>query len=279
MPTSCRESIDKEKKIMNTTEQQTITFDNPPIDEIICGIVFDSIKGLQAGHLGMLWQKFKPDFPVIQDQNLLSPISEEDLENRDAPPLPRVWLVHKDENELIQMQFNRFMYNWRKRQPDDRYPGYSTFMANFEKYLYHFQDFLNEEKLGNVAPRHYELTYIDDILEKEGWETITDLGEVFPGLISLKGHKALPPDIREFSWQMLFGLPNDSGRLQLSIRNARLISGDKSHLLRVEFRAVSSEPCQPIRDWFNLAHDVIYDLFLNLINEEIQTQFWGKNYD
>ena len=260
---------------MNTTEQQTITFAHPPIDEIVCGILFDSIKGLQAGHLGSLWEQFKPDFSRTEDQSVLGPLSEEELNFRQIPPLPRVWFIHQDENELIQMQSNRFLHNWRKRRPDDIYPGYTTVVENFEKYLSCFEGFLTKEKLGDLAPRQYELTYINDIFENEGWETITDLEKVFPNFISLKGQKMLSADIRELSWQMAFGLPNDFGQLHLSIRNARRIS-DNRHLLRIEFKALSNQPYKPMRGWFDLAHDVIFDLFTNLVSEEIQEQYWGR---
>jgi hypothetical protein len=85
----------------------------------------------------------------------------------------------------------------------------------------------------------------------------------------------LSADIREFSWQMLFGLPNDFGQLQLSIHNSRRFI-DKRHVLRVEFRAVSNQPYKPMRGWFNRAHEFIFDLFSNLISDEIQVKYWGR---
>lgn len=260
---------------MSTTEQRTIIYKNPPLDEIIGGIHFDSIKGLQAGHLGVLWQKFGPDFTSTEDHNLLSPISDDEMNYRSLPPLPRVWFVHKDENELIQMQFNRFIYNWRKRRPDDRYPGYPTFMGNFQEYLSRFQEFLIEQELGDFTPRRYELAYIDHILQHEGWETISDLEKVFPNFIAYKGHTTLPPDIRGINWQIAFGLPNDLGQLNLSIRNAQRTI-EKDHLLRVEFRAISNPLHGDMRSWFNDAHDVILDLFSTVISNEIQEKYWGR---
>ena len=260
---------------MNTTEQRNIIYEKPPIEEVLCSIHFNPITELQTGHLGLLWQKFRPDFSASKDYNLLGPITNEDLGNRDMSPLPRVWFEHKDENELIQMQFNRFVYNWRKRRPGDIYPHYETFMENFEEYLSRFQRFLVEEKLGDFMPRLYELAYIDHILENEGWETISDLEKVFPNFISYKGQNTLPPNIREINYQMAFSLPDDSGQLQLSVRNARR-RDDERHLLRVEFRATSNQPYREMRKWFDSAHDVIFDAFTNLASEEIQIKYWGR---
>lgn len=259
---------------MNTTEQQTMKYENPPIDEIICGVLFESITGLRTGHLGLLWQEFGPDFTITDDKILLGPVSDEEMNYSQLPPLPRVWFVHKDENELIQVQFNRFLHNWRKRLPDDIYPGYPTIIGNFEKYLSYLGKFLEEQDLGDITPRQYELTYTNHIFENEGWETIGDLDKVFPNFISYKGHDVFPVAIRDINWQMSFSLPDDSGQLYLSIRSARRRS-DKRHLLRVELRAINNRPHKELRNWFDAAHEVIADLFRKLISDEIQAKFWG----
>ena len=259
---------------MNTKEQRTIKYENPPIHEIVCGVHFDSIKGLQTGHFGILWRKFRSDFSRVEDHNLIDPIPKEDF-NRGAFPLPRVWFVHRDENEVIQAQRNCFYHNWRKTQYDDKYPGYEIVIKNFEKYLSSFQEFLSEEQLGNFVPNQYELTYIDLILENAGWETLNNLEHIFPSFIMLKDRNELLADIRGINWSMTFGLPNNSGQLQLSIRNDRQ-GRDGRHLLRLEFTASSNEPYNPMRNWFDSAHEVITDVFTNMMSDEVQYQLWGR---
>ena len=101
---------------MNTTTELTIKYENPPIDEIVCGISFDPIKELRSGHFGILWQKFRPDFPKVEDQIPTGPIPREEFENLDTLPLSRVWFLHRDENEIIQVQRNCFLHNWRKNE-------------------------------------------------------------------------------------------------------------------------------------------------------------------
>ena len=256
-------------------EQRKTEYENPPLDETICSIHFDSIRELQAGHLGLLWQKLGSNFTSTEDHNLLPSVSDEEMNYRALPPLPRVWFVHEDESEVIQMQSNRFAYNWRKIRHDDKYPGYLTFIENFEKYLSYFQEFLVNQKLGDFTPRVYEIAYIDYILENEGWKTISDLEKVFPNFISYKGQNTLPPNIMEINYQMVFSLPDDSGQLQLSIRNARRIS-DNRHFLRVEFRAISNQAYRERRKWFDSAHDVILDVFSKLVSDEIQEKYWGR---
>ena len=142
---------------MNTKEQQSITFENPPIEEILCSVAFEPIAELRTGHLGLLWQKFMPDFPLTGDQNVINPVPEGYYDNLDVPPLPRIWFEHKDANELIQMQCTRFIHNWRKRRPDDVYPGYPVVIGNFEKYLSCVKDFLSEARLEDITATQYEI--------------------------------------------------------------------------------------------------------------------------
>ena len=263
------------KHPMKTTTQSAIIYENPPIDEIVCGIRFDPIKQLQSGHFGILWQKFRHDFPMTEDQIIVGPVSQEDFGNPDKFPLPRVWFTHKEENELIQVQRNRFLHNWRKRRPNDEYPGYEKVVENFEKYLLHFQEFLLEENLENLVAKEYELTYIDLIPKWQGWENSGDLAKVFPNLLSVTRQSILLNDVKGINWQTILGLPNDLGQLAIAIRNAQRVS-DNQQLLQIEFKALSKRSYQPMRVWFETAHNTITKLFFNLVSAEIQEKFWGR---
>ena len=263
------------KHPMKTTTQSAIIYENPPIDEIVCGIRFNPIKQLQSGHFGILWQKFRHDFPMTEDQNLVGPVSEEDLGSPGKPPLPRIWFIHGNENELIQVQRNRFLHNWRKRRSEDEYPGYEKVVENFEKYLSHFEEFLLEENFGNLVAREYELTYIDIIPKGHGWENSGDLVKVFPNLLSLTKQSVLLNGVQGINWQTIFGLPNNLGQLIVSIRNAQRIP-DNQQIIYIESKAVSSGSYKPIRGWFNTAHNTIGEFFSNLVSKEIQEKFWGR---
>ena len=190
-------------------------------------------------------------------------------------PLPRVWFIHRNENELIQVQRNWFLHNWRKMRPDDEYPGYEKIFGNFENYLSHFQAFLAEENLGALVPRQYELTYIDLIPRAQGWENPKDLAKVFPNLLSGTGQSILLDNVIGINWQTILGLPNGLGQLMLLIRNAQRLS-DNQPLLQIEFKALSNRPYQPMQVWFQTAHNTITQLFSNLVSDEIQEKLWGR---
>ena len=261
---------------MKATGRPTPTYENPPINEIVCGIRFDSIQSLQSGHLGILWQQFRADFPKTEDQNLVTSVPEEDLAPPNKPPLPRVWFIHENENEVIQVQRNCFLHNWRKRRPDDKYPGYEKVVDNFEKYLSCFEAFLAAEDLGRLVPREYELTYIDLIPKGHGWESLGDLAKIFPNLLSRTSENMLLNDVQGISWQTIFDLPNRLGQLGVSIRNAQRVS-DNQQIIYIEFKAISSGADKPTRGWFNAAHNTITQLFSNLVSNDIQEKFWGRH--
>ena len=263
------------KHPMQTTTQSAIIYENPPIDEIVCGMRFDPIKQLQSGHFGILWQKFRHDFPMTEDQIIVGPVAQEDLGSPDKFPLPRVWFIHENENELIQVQRNRFLHNWRKRRPDDEYPGYKTVIENFERYLSRFEEFLLEENLGNFVAKEYELTYIDLIPKGHGWENPGNLENVFSNLLSLTRQGIPLNNIRGINWQIILDLPGGLGQLRASIRSAQRIS-DNQEVLHMEFNALSNQPYQPMRTWFEDAHNAITKLFSSLVNDEIQEKFWGR---
>ncbi len=260
---------------MKAMAQSTIKYETPPIDEIVCGIRFNPIKALRSVHFGILWQKFRSDFPKVEDQILVAPVPSEELNNPDKPPLPRVWFIHKNENDLVQIQRNRFLHNWRKRQSDDEYPGFGKVIENFERYLSRFQEFLVEENLGNLVVRQYELTYIDLIPKGQGWENHGDLEKVFPNLVSLTGQSIHSIDVRDVNLQIVFALPNDLGQLRLAIRTAERIS-DKQALIHIEFNAHSNRPHEPLRGWFDAAHNAVIKLFSDLVSNEIQDNLWGR---
>ena len=258
---------------MNTTPQPTLKYDNPAINEIVCGIRFNPIELLQSGHLGMLWQKLRPDFTKTEDQNVIAPISQDDIGNIEKLPLPRVWFIHRNDNELVQVQRNRFHYNWREREEGDEYPGYEKVIVNFITYLSLFEKFLKEENLGELVTKEYELTYIDLIPQGQGWENLDDLENVFPDLFSSKG--ILSTNVKVINWQTILDLPNRLGQLSIAIRSGQRRTNNQQ-LLHIETRALGKVESESIHAWFDVAHSYITELFSNLVSNEIQKKFWGR---
>ena len=105
-------------------------------------------------------------FPACEHALRLGTLSEPlDLVNY----LPRIWFVSKEQNMLIQIQDDRFLFNWRRMQVQNKeaYPRYSKIIEAFKTNLRIFQRFLEEEKLESVKPKKCELTYVNHIPKGE----------------------------------------------------------------------------------------------------------------
>ena len=51
-------------------------FKNPPVIEVVCGIHFKSLNNLLAPHLGLLWEKYKSEYPFCQEVAPIAPAIE-----------------------------------------------------------------------------------------------------------------------------------------------------------------------------------------------------------
>ena len=183
---------------MNKAESRSFpNYEKPPVVEVVCGIVFETIKGFKAQHLGLFWQKVRDGFPGCKHAVRLgfNPETEPlDLANY----LPRVWFISAKQNTLIQLQDNTFFFNWRKMEEDETYPRYSIIIEAFKTNLGVFQEFLQEEDLGSVNPKSCELTYINHIPKGEGWESLSDINAVFRDFAwNSTGERFLPEPLHD----------------------------------------------------------------------------------
>ena len=43
------------------------SYDRPPVIEVACSVMFPSLEGLLSPHIGLLWQRFQPEYPFCDD--------------------------------------------------------------------------------------------------------------------------------------------------------------------------------------------------------------------
>ncbi|MFQ5822102.1 MAG: TIGR04255 family protein [Candidatus Heimdallarchaeota archaeon] len=273
---------------MRTAEDGLIHYGNPPVIEVVCGILFKPIRLLLAPHLGLLWEKFRSEYPKCREVPPLAPIIEE-FEDRggvpelrvqltEKPPLPRIWFIHRNENGIIQVQRDRFLHNWRRVRPDDEYPRYYRVIEMFRKHLSSFESFLEENGLGRITPLQYEMTYVNHIPKGEGWETINEIGTVFPDFAFRRQPERFLPLPEAINWRTSFVLPERVGRLHVTIR--RTVEKESSHpilLLELTVRGIGSEKSfDEMWSWFDLAHEWIVYGFADLTGKEVQRTVWKR---
>jgi uncharacterized protein (TIGR04255 family) len=120
--------------------------------------------------------------------------------NMNAPDMPRVWFVSADDTCLIQLQPDRFLFNWREGPNRTPYPRYKTVIKKFRTLYNAFEKFVSQHKLGSIVPQQCELSYVNYIRQGQGWSTFADIGEIFPDLSWRKGDRFIPDPVN-FNFQ------------------------------------------------------------------------------
>ena len=260
-------------------------FDKPPVIEVVCGMMFKPLEAMLAPHLGLLWEKFKAEYPRCQEVAPLAPIVEQfdeaspmQIELTETPPLPRIWFVHTDETGIVQVQRDRFLHNWKKVRPTDQYPRYKNVIELFRQRMALFEAFLEEQQLGSIEPRQYELTYVNHIPQGNGFATLGELRNVFPDFAWQSAPRRFLPTPETINWRTAFTLPDRAGRLHVTIRNARR-RDDKTPILLLELTA-RGVPKDTSRDamwvWFETAHQWIVRGFTDITDEAMHKKVWKR---
>jgi uncharacterized protein (TIGR04255 family) len=144
-------------------------YSNPPIDELAIGVQFPSIEGMYDAHIGLYWQMVRDQYPRAESQLRV----EAPIETSGTPPIQpsvvklsiptasqgRTWLISESDNYLIQIQNNRFVQNWRKRQAE--YPHFEEVWEQFSENFRKFRELIKSEKLTGPVVQQVEVTYIN----------------------------------------------------------------------------------------------------------------------
>jgi len=206
-------------------------FKKPPVVETVLGVEFAALEKWSIPHFGLFWQLISQEMPTFRVLPPLQSASEaKDAITAGLPsirfltsPQVRCWFVSADDRTLIQIQNDRFVFNWRKTDRNDKYPHYDdTIRHEFERQWSRFRTFVENNDLGRIEPVQCEVSYVNQIPRGEGWKTAAELGSVFTILdrTSLFGYAPALEDVN-FSFQ--FPMAEDRGRLRVksepAIRN------------------------------------------------------------
>ncbi|MBI1792084.1 MAG: TIGR04255 family protein [Acidobacteria bacterium] len=196
-------------------------FENPPVVETVLSVQFELLTAVRTAHLGLLWEKFRARFPKAEDRPPLDSVFEQfpevprprlglQLQTFERPPVPRLWFVTDQGNEMIQVQPDRFVKNWRKEGQGEQYPRYEAGKRFFERDFAVFQEFLAENRLGTPRVNQCEVTYVNHITAGEGWQDFSDFEQVFSFWKLPAGD--IPGNGEDFRAHVRFIIPGGEGR-------------------------------------------------------------------
>jgi uncharacterized protein (TIGR04255 family) len=162
-------------------------FDNAPVNEVVIGIQFERTD-VTGAHIGLFWRGLREEFPKASEQPPLEPkIEVLQPPHFSAPTLQfaswrgsRHWLASEDEVQLIQIQADRLLFNWRRGPHNAPYPHFEALQDKFWNIAEKWSAFLREE--GQVLRlTQWEVTYINHILTPDGQPPLADVLSCWSG--------------------------------------------------------------------------------------------------
>ena len=231
-------------------------FRTPPLAEVALGAQFDVIPGFMTPHVGLVWEYFRKDFPLLEEQVASPPVFETfgpnpqfvqgmSLQFVAAPETPRVFFINRPRTELLQVQKDRFFHNWRKIGEGDQYPRFERMLETFKAGFASFTEAISSEGLGPVIPNQCEVTYINHMVVPPGGnlsDLTNDLFGQHTGSLALED-LGKPEDLR-FLLRYVMRDADDKpiGRLIASAEPARRIDGQTIVQLTLTARGRPTTP-------------------------------------
>lgn len=264
-------------------------FKNPPVVETVLGVQFDEIEGLLTPHLGLLWHKYRSNLPLIEEHPLLGPAIEKFDVQPPSPieiafepkPESRAWFLNRPRSELIQVQRDRFIRNWRK-VADVSYPNYEPLRKQFEQDFALFQEFIETEKLGSINVNQCEVTYVNHIEPAIGvWESHSQIDKILRNWTCWAGSDKFLPVPEDASIRLRFRIPDASGRpigrLQAELRSARkLTDGAAIFVLNLTARGrPTGSDVDAVLDFLDLGREWVVRGFTELTTTEMHN-IWER---
>lgn len=262
-------------------------YERPPVIEVIYGVQFEPLKEWRTPLIGTLWQAIKDDYPKFKEMPVLAPVLERfdqtiptemaALELLDGPPLPRLFFLDSNENWVMQVQNDRFLHNWKRMKEEDIYPRFGSVSDRFFVAWEQFFRFLESQEVSAPNITQLEITYINHIPVEKGRTTIEEIEADFLDVCWQKSHDFLPPP-ETVTWTSSFLLPENKGRLHISLRPAQRRK-DKSPVLLLELTArgiPNSTEMASIRSWFAMGREWIVRGFADITRQNVQQERWGR---
>lgn len=248
------------------------TFTNPPLNEVVFSIGFPDLYPMRAEHIGLFWDLIRNEYPISEQT---APVGGISTTSEEVFPLARFWFISSDNSELVQLQRNRLMLNWRQSLNDTGYPRYPRLFERFRSAYARFKSFVSENSLGLVEPSSYELSYINHLDENSDISSVSDLKTVISNITVL-----LPAD-HDYSVDGINCLQtykySGPNVLKLHVQPVtRRRDGQRVVQYEIQTHAdIAEQEKIEMQPWFDDAHARIVQTFRGTTNPDIQRRCWG----
>jgi uncharacterized protein (TIGR04255 family) len=268
-------------------------YENPPVVETILGVQFEPLSGWRNAHLGAFWSTLDAnEWSEVLDAPPLQPQFERFGElarwekigfhfRVTQNPLARLQIKNKDGDRMIQLQDCRLHFNWLG-QTGGPYPRYEKIRAGFAWVFDKFIEFVDREKVGELRPNQWEVTYLNHIPKGTVWNTPRDWAFFLPlGSVPTIEHLVQG---ESFTGGWHFVIPDQRGRLHVEWQHGRKNGpeGQEVIVLTLTARGPLGEgelSKRAVVDGVDLGHETIVRSFM-AFTSEAANRHWGlKNAD
>ena len=156
------------------------SFASPPVVEVAVAVEFLQLPSLGAVELVRLHELWRDQFPKLREQPALPPSPPVgaaqgfQFQFTVGAPAMRLWMLNESEDELLQVQNDRVVLNWRQSLGDDhRYPRYDYLRDVYQRVYADFYTRVRQLNVGTFRPHTAGVTYVNRF-KLEADETLRD---------------------------------------------------------------------------------------------------------
>ncbi|MBY4107540.1 TIGR04255 family protein [Rhodococcus fascians] len=250
------------------------SFAQPPVVEVAMGVEFLPLPALTVVPLVDVARTWVNDYPIVQEQPALPPAGGPfgpagfNFEVSAGVPPIRLWLLNRANTELIQIQGDRFILNWRRISDSESYPRYRYLAPRFDNNWRRFANQVEAFRLGPLQPITAEVSFVNAFfLEPE--ETLFDVLTILSDKFQMK---AAEPSI-----ELVMKL---DGKNQYEAVGEQTISVSRTpgEINRVSMTLITrvtvmNEDANPIQDALGRAHAIGVTSFAQLTTPKMHRRW------
>lgn len=265
-----------------------VDYASPPLVEVAISVRFRPNPAIDAAHLGAFWSTVRASYPRVKT---VAPIAAPDDGIGGWPrriqlsvgnePYSRLQMISSDDQWICQLQPDRLVVNWRKR--DDHYPHYDAAAGRFEEMWAKWKDFLNAAvSTDPIIPLDWEVAYVNQVPKEELWKDIGDWAQIFPGLWAAEMVPVPGTKLRGLRSYWALSATDERARLYIESQPAKVDGTDvlvMTLTARGDYQDTDHDAereLSRIRDRLDSGHRLIIKTFETITSAEAR-QHWGRH--
>jgi uncharacterized protein (TIGR04255 family) len=251
-------------------------FENPPVVETAIGIQFSELADFKQSHFGWFHREIVDEYPYSEDQARLLRLSEVfprsfrrhgiQLKQMSSPDRVLYRDNPNDPTKLVQVQPDRFGFNWRRSSDKAPYPSFVTNLAECLSKYARFSQFCESQGLGPVV-------YVNHIFPDANESAQALFGDIFFHQQPVLFDDFLPT-AETTTFNRMFELGGSHGRLYAEASVALHSERGDFISLRMIARVVCGDA--GVEADIQSAHDWIVNGFVSLTNPQIRRDRWKQ---